>query len=822
MSASSTALAEAMACHRAGQLPRAEQLYRQVLQAEPNHAEAWHLLGMVAYQVGQHEAALECLRHAISLNPQVPAFYSDLGLVCQSLRELGDAITCYRRALELNPDYAVAHNNLGNALRQQGNLDEAVTSYRRAITLRPEFAEAHNNLGGVRKEQGQLADAVASYRQALELRPDYADAHHNLGNACQAQGQLEDAVAYYRRALELKPGSAETQFNLGTAREAQGEPDDAAACYRRALELRPNYAEAHYRLGLIWQAQGKFDEAAACYRRTLELQPDSAEKHNDLGNLLKCQGRLDEAAACYRRALALQPEYAPAHNNLGVVRQAQGQLAEAAACYRRALELQPNYAEAYNNLGTLQSGIEQAVACYERALALNPTHAEAHNNLAAARLAQARPDDAIACCRRALECHPDFAPAHSNLLAALQYREGVTLPELAEAHDEFERRHTARLRAEWQTLRNERDPERRLRLGFVSPDLGCHPVGYLVVQAVEHLDPRETEVVCYSDRTAQDNLTARFQSAAATWRDVVGWSDQRLVEQIRRDGIDILFDLSGHTARNRLFVFARKPAPLQITWLGYVGTTGLAAMDGILADRHEIPPEAEPFYRERPWRMPDAYVCYDPPEYAPPVSPLPARQAGHVTFGSFNRPAKITPQVVDVWSQILRRLPHARLVLKYNWFDDPVVAGRFTELFAAGGVDPARVEFLGPSPHADLLGEYGRIDLALDPFPYSGCLTTCEALWMGVPVITCPGETFASRQSLSFLSAAGLPETIARDLDQYVELAVDWAHDLSRLAALRADLRAQLAASPLCDGPRFAGHLVRLLRERWRVWCQTP
>jgi predicted O-linked N-acetylglucosamine transferase (SPINDLY family) len=301
---------------------------------------------------------------------------------------------------------------------------------------------------------------------------------------------------------------------------------------------------------------------------------------------------------------------------------------------------------------------------------------------------------------------------------------------------------------------------------------------------------------------------------------VIGLNHEQLAAQIRADRIDILFDLAGHTAGNRLLVFARKPAPIQVTWAGYVGTTGLAAMDYILADRYEIPPQSEMYYCERVLRMPDGYVCYDPPAYAPPVSPLPAQEKGYVTFAAFHNPAKITPQVVEVWAQVLNRLPRARLVLKYLGMDDPSVVGRLADLFAGQGIDKARLEFLGYSPHGEALAQYQRIDVALDTFPYNGGLTTCEAIWMGVPVVTCPGETFASRHSLSHLSNVGLTETIAGDLEEYVELAATLAGDLRRLAALRAGLRDRMASSPLCDGKRFAENFAEVLRGVWRHWCE--
>lgn len=346
-------------------------------------------------------------------------------------------------------------------------------------------------------------------------------------------------------------------------------------------------------------------------------------------------------------------------------------------------------------------------------------------------------------------------------------------------------------------------------------------MGYFLIRTLEQFDPQQAEIVCYSDRLNEDDLTARFQAVSTTWRKVVGWSDERLAEQIREDQIDILFDLAGHTSGNRLLVFARKPAPIQITWMGYVGTTGLTAIDYLIADRHEIPFDTESDYQEQILRMPDGYVCFDPPSYAPPVSSLPALEQDFVTFGSFNNPAKLTAAVIEVWAKILQRVPHSRLVLKYRGMSDLVVSGRMADLFASHGIDAGRVEFLGKSPHTQLLAEYGRIDLALDSFPYSGGLTTCEALWMGVPVVTCPGETFASRHSLSHLSNVGLTETIAGDFDEYVELAVGLAQDLDRLAAIRARLREQVAVSPLCDGPRFAANLIDRLRQVWRRWVET-
>ena len=561
----------------------------------------------------------------------------------------------------------------------------------------------------------------------------------------------------------------------------------AEQIYRQILAVDPEHVDALHLLGVIAFQMGQHEFAVEYTSRAIALNGTQSAFHSNLGNALQAQEKLEEAVASYRRALELKPDYVVAHYNLGTTFKAQGKLEEAIDSFRRALELNPDYAVAYYNLGNAFKD-------------------------------QGKPEEAVDSYRRALELKPDYAQAWSNLLLTLQYQAGATLPELSRAHAEYERTQAAPLRTAWRPHENDRDSERRLRLGFVSPDFGQHPVGFFLIQVLENLTRDRWETVCYSDRIIKDKLTARFQAAATIWRDVNGRSDADLAEEIRADRVDILFDLAGHTARNRLLVFARKPAPIQITWCGYSSTTGLSAMDYILADRYVLPPEAEAHYSERVLRMPDGFLCYDPPSGAPPVSALPALERGYVTFGCFNNPAKITRQAVAVWTKILERLPHARLVLKYKGMDSTSVIDRFATLFAEHGVAPDRVECGSAGAH--LLMQYQDVDIALDPFPYTGCTTTCEALWMGVPVITYPGETFASRHSLSHLSVIGLTEMAARDLDDYVEVAVSLASDLPRLAALRAGLRERMAASPLCEGKRFAANLMCALRDVWRKWCQ--
>ncbi|HEY2250372.1 MAG TPA: CmcI family methyltransferase, partial [Planctomycetaceae bacterium] len=662
--------------------------------------------------------------------------------------------------------------------------DAAVAFHRRQAALHPGDMTAHFSLGNACFDREDIDEAIASYRRALALQPDCAAIHNNLGNALLLQGKVPDAIDSCRRAIELQPDFAEAHNNLGNALKEQGQLDEAVACYRRALDLQPNLAEAHNNLGAALFSQGQPGKAIECYERALKLRPDFAEAHNNLGNAWQSLAKLNNAVACHRRALELKPDYADACNNLGNALREQGWLADAAACCRRAAELKPDFAEAHNNLGN-------------------------------ALKSQGRLDEAIECYRRALELKPEFRGAHSNLLYSLHYREGTTPAALARAHAAYERQHAAPLRGVWPRHANPRASERRLRVGFVSPNLGRHPVGYFLVRVLENLNRERLETVCYSDRVLTHDLTCRLKSAVTGWRDVAGLGDEQLANQIQADQIDILFDLAGHTGCNRLLVFARKPAPIQITWIGYEGTTGLEAMDYLLADRHVVPEGSERHYRERILRLPDGYLCYDPPADAPPVGPLPALTTGTVTFGSFNNLAKITEKVVETWARILRKVPTARLIMKYRGLGDEPVRRRYLDLFSAHGVEPHRVDLQPFSSYPDYLATCQQVDLALDPFPFSGGTITCESLWMGIPVVTRPGATFASRHSLSHLSNLRLSELIAKDRRDYVERAVSLAGDLPRLAELRSGLRERMAASPLCDGKQFAAHFESLLHDVW-------
>src|ERR1700722_12119131 len=688
----SALFAAAKAHHQSGGLTQAEALYRQALERDPNHTESYHFLGLLAHQIGRSDIAVAMIAKAIALNGRDPALHNNLGNILRAQGKSDEAAASYRLALALSPNYADALGNLGNVLKDQGKLAEAIAHYRRALALKPDFVDAHNNLGNALKNQGKLEDAVACYRRALALRPNFADAHNNLGNALKDQGRLEEAAQSYLRALALRPQFPDAYNNLGVALNDQGKRDEAEASYRQAFSIDPNFAPAHYNLGNLLKERGRLDEAAMAYGRALAARPNLADAHNNLGNALKDLGRAAEAVECFRRALALKPDFAEAHNNLGAALVDLGNPDEAATALRRAIALRPNLAGAFGNLGNADKDVgrlDEALASYEQALRLNPHSAETHSNLLMT--------------RHYLPC----VSSAEHLAAARRFGR------------DFEGSAPAR------TFSNDRTETRRLRIGYVSGDFRQHPVGYFLARVLEARDPAAVEIFCYANQVKTDDMTGRLRRAADHWRRIFGLSDTETAALVSQDAIDILVDLSGHTAKNRLPLFVLRPAPVQVSWLGYFGTTGLDSMDYLVMDRWAAPPGEEQWFAEAVARLPHGRFCYAPPDYAPDVVDPPALAKGYVTFGSFNNVAKIGPEVVNLWAAVLQATPQSRFIIKWKSLDEADARCRLAEAFVATGVDPERLELRGFSPHAEMLAQYREIGIALDPFPFGGGLTSC-------------------------------------------------------------------------------------------------
>ena len=537
-----------------------------------------------------------------------------------------------------------------------------------------------------------------------------------------------------------------------------------------------------------------------------------------MGNVLMGNGQLDSAVANYRRALEIKPDFAEAHCNLGLALQDLGQLEGAMASYKRALEIKPDFAEAHNNLGNTLQGLgqlEDAMASYKCALEINPDYAEGYNNLGNILKDLGQLEGAEESYRRALEIKPDYFDAHCNLLFSLNYTDGFSLSYSLEQARQYGRLVAGKAGTRFSVWQSAVRPE-RLRVGLVSGDLRTHSVGYFLEGLLAHIDSARIELIAYPTHHKEDELTARIRPYFSAWKPLFGKSDEAAAQLIHADGVHILLDLSGHTAHNRLPVFAWKPAPVQVTWLGLPATTGVAEMDYVLGDPHAIPTEYENHFTEAVWRMPESYLCLAVPATHVKVAQLPALSAGYVTFGSFNNLTKMNDAVVAVWARILQSVPNSRLLLKAKQLSDSAICEKTRQRFASRGIAPDRLLLRGRLVSADdHLAAYNKVDVALDTFPYPGVTTSVEALWMGVPVLSLQGERFLSCTAGSIAHNAGLPDWIAADENDYVAKAVAYTENLERLAALRADLRQQVMASPLFDAPRFARNFEDAL---WGMW----
>ena len=667
----------------------------------------------------------------------------------------------------------------------------------------------------------RLEKAAAALKGAVELSPYDAGLLDNLGNLLQHLGRVAEAVPLYHRALAIAPEAADIHGNLGAALSGLGRQDEAIAAFHKALALNPAHPDIHNNLGAALRRAGRPDEALIAFDRALALRPDYAEALGNQGNALKDLGRLNEAVAAYHRALTLRPDSVGVLNNLGAALLGLGQATEAAARLGRAQELQPNYAEALSNLGSALTELgrpAEAVTTLRRAIERSPGHAAAFANLGIALAESGQAAEAVAAYRQAASLSPDRAETQSNLLMSLNYLAETTAEKIfAEA-----RRFAARFEPAPPSppFANHPVPTRRLKVGYVSADFRRHPVGYFLKPALRRHDPAQVEVYCYDNAAWADDLTDELRGLAPHWRVITGMSTEAASAAIAADGIDILVDLSGHTAHNRLDVFARRSAPVQATWLGYWGTTGLSAIDYLLADAATPVPEDERWYSERILRLPGCRFCYEPPEYAPPPR-APMNGGGLPTFGSFNHLAKLGPETVELWAAVLRAVPTAHLLLKWKSLGEPATREAVRARFQAAGIAAERVELRGASPHPEMLAEYGAVDIALDPVLFSGGLTSCEALWMGVPVITLKGAYPPARQTAAFLEALALNDLIADTPDRYVAIASALAADSRRIERLRAELRPRMAASPLCQAKAFTRNLEDAYRRMWKAWCAS-
>ncbi len=669
--------------------------------------------------------------------------------------------------------------------------------------------------------QGQDKAAKAVCQTLLQQAPKSPAAMHMMGVIEQALGDCEVAVSWLERCLKLAPRDANAHCNLGLSLKGLGRTDEALAAYRRAVALDPNLAVAQSNLANLLREQDAADEAVAAYRRAIEADPNAAVAYLNLAGLLRTRGQLGEALPVARRATELAPNLAEAWSNLGLVLSDRRASDEAADAHRRAATLKPddaiilgNLADGLNDIGAVTEAAEAA----EKALALDPNQVAALITLGNALKEQGRASEACDRFARAANLSPASVSARSNEIFTMNYRADLDAADIFQAHTAWAETFADSVPANTQAVPAEADPDRRLTIGYVSPDFRAHSVAHFAEPLLTAHDRSAVRILCYAQVANPDKWTETFQGLADDWRSTIGLGDDAVADRIRQDGVDILVDLAGHTANNRLLVFARRPAPVQVTWLGYPNTTGMAAMEYRLTDAVADPPgAADALHSETLYRLP-GFLCYLMPRSSPPVT-LPAER-GPVTFASFNALAKINDQVVETWARILRQVPDSRLLLKSKPLADPGTRVRYVRLFAEAGIAEDRLELAGRTPtRAGHLGAYGRVDVALDPFPYNGTTTTCEALWMGVPVVTVAGDRHAARVGASLLTRIGLTELIAADIDGYVDAAVALARDPARRRSLRAGMRARVRRSGLCDTDAFARSVEAAYRDMWQRRC---
>ncbi len=861
-------LAAAIAHHEAGRIQAAEHLYRAVLALQGQHAQANQLLGMLEVESGQVERGLEHLQRALEIDPENGGYWLSFAQGLLIAKRPTDALAVIRRAQAMGldrpeveeligsieqllaqaeqngestdrpgngplhaadpegePELSAARERLSELIRA-GDFEAAEDAARQLVAADPNEPAGWKVLGILLGQKGRFEAAMETLGRALELSPSDAECLNALGYVLQHQGRAEDARAHFHRALESQPSLVEALINLGRLEQDLGRWEEAAQAYRRAVSLRPDYAKAHNHLGLALRGLGRLEEARAACERALQLRPDLAEAHNNLGILLAELALPDGALKHYRRALEIRPDDPVACSNLGHLLREMGRLDESLDCLRAGASRHPASAEIRNGLGLcLQDAgkMREALDSFEQASAMRSDYAESDINRGNVLRILGRIDEALACYARALKKAPDDLLASSNLLFTLNYQPSLTPRQVFEQHRAFDREQASRIAPLPPVSPDERDPDQVLRLGLVSGDLRQHSVAFFLLPLVERLDPGQFEIFFYSRSQRQDDWTRAFKVRADGWLECAKLDQRRLAERIRADRIDILLDLSGHTRGNALLAFAARPAPLQVSWLGYPNTTGLQAMDYRLVDPLTDPPgESDRYHTECLIRLPEGFLCYRPGDSgsAVEVTAPPSEASGRITFGSFNLLGKLSSVTLDLWARVLASVPNSRLLLKSNLVLEPSAWDGVLAHLAGRGVDSQRIEILPFAGfYSEHLSTYRQVDIALDPFPYHGTTTTCEALFMGVPVVTLAGDRHVSRVGVSLLNRVGLPDLVAGTPAEYVRIAADLAGDLDRLRPLRAGLRDRIQKSALRDEMGFTRAFEAVLRKMWRLWC---
>ncbi|KAI4364057.1 hypothetical protein MLD38_020199 [Melastoma candidum] len=782
------------------------RLYESILEEDKANVNAYIGKGICLQMQNMGRLAFDSFAEAIKLDPQNACALTHCGILYKDEGRLLEAAESYQKALRADPSYkqaaeslAIVLTDIGTSLKLGGNTQEGIQKYYEALKIDPRYAPAYYNLGVVYSEMMQYDTALNCYEKAAMERPMYAEAYCNMGVIYKNRGDLEAAIACYERCLAVSPNFDIAKNNmaialtdLGTKVKLEGDITQGVAYYKKALYYNWHYADAMYNLGVAYGEMLKFDMAIVFYELAFHFNPHCAEACNNLGVIYKDRDNLDKAVECYELALSIKPNFSQSLNNLGVVYTVQGKMDAAANMIQKAIIANPTYSEAYNNLGVLYrdaGNISAAIVAYEQCLKIDP----------------------------------DSRNAGQNRLLALNYINEGGDDKLFEAHRDWGRRFM-RLFPQYTSWDNPKHSEKPLVIGYVSPDYFTHSVSYFIEAPLTYHDYENFRVVVYSAVVKADAKTIRFRDKVlkngGIWRDIYGLDEKKIASVVREDKVDILVELTGHTANNKLGTMACRPAPVQVTWIGYPNTTGLPTIDYRITDSLADPPDSKQKHVEELVRLPECFLCYTPSSEAGPVCATPALSNGFVTFGSFNNLAKITPKVMQVWARILCAVPNSRLVVKCKPFCCDSVRQTILSTLEQLGMEPLRVDLLPLILlNHDHMQAYSLMDISLDTFPYAGTTTTCESLYMGVPCITMAGSVHAHNVGVSLLTKVGLGHLIAKDEDEYVDLAIKLASDVAALSTLRMGLRERMSKSPLCDGQKFTTGLESAYRNMWRRYC---
>ncbi|MBF0356047.1 MAG: tetratricopeptide repeat protein [Alphaproteobacteria bacterium] len=738
-----------------------------------------------------------------------------------ALGEIEKAHALAAPLFEANPDDSGLASLMGRLALAVLKPNIAAPLLERAVAAAPNDGVAQLALGRALRALDRPREAKSALEAAVLLMPKDADAHFQLGELLEGEGEAQAARACYEASQKLAPDLAAIPLALARIEQNQGHHEAAESLYRQAIALEDS-AHAHTALAGLLAGLGRLDESISEFDAAVRLDPKNPQAWNNLSGPLKLRGRLKDSVQALRKAVALAPGNALIHNNLALALRLEEGCSEALSHAQLALQLRPDYADAYLNLGYILNLIgqhEAAIDALKRAISIEPGNAVYHGALGHVLNGQGAVEAAVDSFRRSLELDPTSALVRSNLLMTLCYSPDITPEDLFQEHQRFGQIHQAQPTPA--AYANVKAPDKRLRIGYVSPDFRTHSVSYFFEPVLDSHDRQNVEVALYANHLHGDAVSLRMQAKADLWREIRGLNDSEAAALIRSDGIDILLDLAGHSADNRLLLMAKKPAPLQGTWIGYPNTTGLRAIDFRFTDAVADPPGlCDSLHTEKLVRLPNGFLCFQPPEDAPDIAPIRPRAPGQAIFGCFNNHAKVSPYVTRLWAEILKALPESVLMLKNRSMDDPRARSEILERFASHGIALERIKTVGRIPgRGGHLAAYNLVDISLDTHPYSGTATTCESLWMGTPVVTLAGKTHVSRVSASLLARVGLDDLVAESPEAYVALAVSLALDHDRLAGLRNSLRPCLQASPLLDAKACAASVEQAYRRLWQDYC---